>query len=89
MGDLSRNSFADHSVLPGTCPFNCKRKPDCKIRKFKAQYYVRGDFQKILSHKPLSLYSPVVQWATVRLMLILQYIIGLHSQSIDFKNACA
>ena len=34
-------------------------------------------------------YSPVLQWATVRLMLILQCILGLQSQSIDFTNAFA
>ena len=37
----------------------------------------------------MNYYSPVVQWATVRLMLILQCIIGLRSQSIDFTNAFA
>ena len=64
-------------------------KPDWEIRKFKAQYCVRGDIQKRLSPKPLGSYSTVVQWATVRLMLILQYILGLQSQSIDFTNAFA
>ena len=47
---------------------------------------MRGDVQKILSPKTPNSYSPVVKWATVRLMLILQFIIGLQSQSIDFKN---
>ena len=41
----------------------------------------------MLSPKPLNLYSPVVQRAIVRLMLILQCILGLKSQSIDFTNA--
>ena len=31
----------------------------------------------------------MVQWATVRLMLIFQCIIGLQSRSIDFTNAFA
>ena len=69
--------------------FKCKRKTDWKIRKFKAQYCVRGDFQKILSPKPPNLYYPVVQWATVRLLFILQCIIGFHSQIIDFTNSFA
>ena len=30
-------------MLPGTWSFNCKRKPDWTIRKFKARYCVRGD----------------------------------------------
>ena len=58
-------------------------------RKFKAQYCVGMDLQKRLSHKPLNSYNPVVKWATVRLMLILQYILGLQSKSIDFTNALA
>ena len=84
---VSRNSVADQNVIPGTWYFKCNRKPDWTIRKFKTQYYVRGDVQKRLSPEPLNSHSPVVQWATVRLMLILQYILGFQSQSIDFTNA--
>ena len=68
---------------------SARKKPDWTIRKFKARYCVRGDIQKRLSPKPLNSYSPVVQWATVRLMLILQCILGLQSQSIDFTNSFA
>ena len=50
---------------------------------------MRGDIKKILSHKPLNSYSQVVQWATVMLMLILQCIIGLNSQIVDFTNTFA
>ena len=64
-----------------------KSKPDWTIRKFKARYCVRGDIQNILSHEPLNLYCTVVRCSTVRLMLILQCIIGLHGQIINFTNA--
>ena len=37
-----------------------------------------------MSPKPQNSYSLVVQWATVRLVLILQCLIVLKSQSIDF-----
>ena len=57
--------------------------------KFNAQYCVRGDIQNSLYPEPLNSYSPVVQWATVRLMLIFQCILYLQSQSIDFTNAFA
>ena len=50
---------------------------------------MRGDVQKRLSPEPLKYYSPVVQWDIVRLMLILQFIIGLNSQSINLINAFA
>ena len=36
---------------------------------------------------PLNSYYPVPQWATARLILILQCIIGFKSQSTDFANA--
>ena len=54
-------SFADHNVLPVTWSLDCKRKLDCTIRNFKAQYCVRGDIQKRLYPKPLNSYYPVVQ----------------------------
>ena len=82
---VSRKLVADHNVIPGTCSFKCKKKPGRTIRKFKARYCVRGGVQKRLYPKPLNSYSPVVQSATVRLMLILQCILGLKSQSIDLK----
>ena len=86
---FSKKSVADHKMLPGKWSLKCKRKYDQTIRKFKARYFVRGDIQKILSPKTLNSYYPMVQRATVMLMLILQYIIGLQSQSIDFTDAYA
>ena len=86
---VSSKSVSDHNVLPGTWSFKWKSKSHWTISKFKARYFVVGDIQKILSPKPLNSYSPVVQWATLRLMLILQCILGLQSQSIDFTNAFA
>ena len=47
---------------------------------------MRGDVHHILSPEPLNTYSPVVQWFTLILMLILKFIIGLQSQSIRFTN---
>ena len=69
--------------------FKLDRKPGWTIRKFKARYCVRGDVQKRLSPEPLNSYSTVAQWATVRLMLIFQCILGLQSQNIYFTNAFA
>ena len=74
-------------MLPVTWSFKCKRKHDWIISKFKARYCVRGYVQKILSPEPLNLYSPVVQWATVKLLLVFQCILGLQSQIVDFTNA--
>ena len=82
---ISNNSVADHNVLPGIRYLKCKRKPDWTSRKFKARYCVRGVFQKRLSPEPLKLYFPVVQWATVRLMLIFQYIIHFRVKVLTSK----
>ena len=46
-----------------------------------------GNVQNILSPEPLDSYSPVVQLATVSLVLILHCIIGLQSQIIEFTNS--
>ena len=83
---VSSKSVTDHNMLPGTWSLKCKSKPDWTIRKFKTRYGVRGDIQNRLSPKPLNSYSPVVQWSTVRLMFILQCILGLQSQRSDFTN---
>ena len=74
---FSRKSFSDHNVIAGTYSFKCKSKPDSTIKKFNAQYCVRGDIRKRISPKPLNSYSPVVQWATVMLVFVLQCILGL------------
>ena len=55
-------------------------------QEIQVKYCVRGGVQKRLSPEPLNSYYTVVQWSTVRLMLILQCIMGLQSQSIDFTN---
>ena len=88
-GGFQGSQLPTNIMIPGTWSFKCKKKHDWKIRKFKARYYVIRDIQKRLSPKPLNSYYLVVQWATVRLMLILQCILGFQSQSIDFTNSCA
>ena len=45
---VSSKSVADQNVLSRTWYFKCKRKPDWTIRKFKAQYCVKGGVQKRL-----------------------------------------
>ena len=86
---VSSNSVADNNVLRVKFSFKCKRKHYRTIRKLMARYYVRGDVQQRLSPEPLNSYSSVVQWATLRLTLILQCIIGFQSNNIDFKNDLA
>ena len=73
---VPRSSIRDSSVIPGTWAFRCKRRPDGSFRKFKARYCVRGDIEKRQATEVADTYSPVVQWGTVRLMLVLTAIFG-------------
>ena len=76
-------------IIPGTWAFKCKRKPDGSFRKHKARFCVRGDIQKRVSEEPMNTYAPVVQWSTVRLMLVMTCILSLQTQATDFSNAFA
>ena len=70
------------NVLPSTWAFKCKRYPDGLIKKFKARFCARGDRQ-IKGADFFKTYVPVVQWTTVRLMLILECLLDLTSKQGD------
>jgi len=76
----------DMNVLPSTWAFKCKRFPDGTVKKFKARFCARGDRQKE-GVDYFDTYSPVVQWTTIRLMLILECLMELKSKQGDV--ACA
>ena len=57
-------------VLPGTWAFKVKRFPDELVKKFKAQFCVRGDRQKY-GINFWETWSPVVHWSTIRTIMIL------------------
>ena len=61
----------DMNVLPSTWAFKLKRFPDGTVKKFKGRFCARGDKQ-IEGIDFFETYSPVVQWTTIRLMLILE-----------------
>ncbi len=74
------------NVLPSTWAFKCKRYPDGIIRKLKARFCCRGDKQ-IEGVDFFDTYAPVVNWQTVRLMLILSVILGLSTKQVDYTCA--
>jgi Reverse transcriptase (RNA-dependent DNA polymerase) len=76
-------------IVPGTWAFKCKRRPDGSFRKFKARWCVRGDVETRMNKGNTDTYSPVIQWSSVRLMLIFTILFDLHTRSIDFSNAFA
>ena len=59
------------NVLQSIWAFKIKRYPDGLIKKFKARFCARGD-QQLEGVDFFETYAPVVQWTTVRLMLILE-----------------
>jgi len=75
-------------VLPTTWAFRLKRKPDGTAYQYKARLCVRGDLQ-ILGEDYWQSYSPVCQWSTVRLLLIMSVVHGLHTRQVDYVNAFA
>jgi hypothetical protein len=76
----------DMNDISSTWAFKCKRYPDGLIKKFKARFGARGD-QQLEGIDFFETYAPVVQWTTIRLMFILEILLGLKSMQGDV--ACA
>ena len=76
----------DMHVIDGTWAFKIKRFPDGLIKKFKARFCARGD-QQLEGVDYFETYAPVVQWTTVRLMLVLEVLLGLKSKQGDVTAA--
>ena len=74
-------------VIKSTWAFRQKRDPAGNATKKKARFCVRGDLQA--KFEEFESYSPVVQWSTVRLMLILSIVHGLETRQVDYVNAFA
>ena len=76
----------DMNVIGSTWAFKLKRYPDGLIKKFKARFCARGD-QQLEGIDFFETYAPVVQWTTVRLMLILEVLLNLKSKQGDVTAA--
>ena len=74
------------NVLPSTWAFKIKRFPDGLIRKLKARFCVRGDKQ-IEGIDFFDTFAPVVQWSTVRLLLVLSLTLNLATKQVDYVSA--
>ena len=82
--EVDRESWMN--VLPSTWAFKCKRFPDGSIRKFKGRFCVRGDRQ-IEGVDFFETFAPVVNWTTVRLLLIMSIVLGLATSQADYTAA--
>jgi hypothetical protein len=74
------------NILPCKWAFKLKRFPDGLVKKFKARFCIRGDCQKE-GIDYFETWAPVIQWTTVRTMLILATKLGLHSAQADITAA--
>jgi len=81
---VSRESWMN--VLPSTWAFKCKRYPSGEVRKLKARFCVRGDRQ-IEGVDYFDTFAPVVNWTTVRIMLIMSIILNLSTKQVDYTAA--
>ena len=74
------------NVLPGTWAFRCKRFPDGDIRKLKGRFCARGDCQ-VENVDYFETYAPVVNWQTVRIMLVMSLLLQLSTKQVDYTAA--
>ena len=74
------------NVLPLTWAFKCKQFPDGSVCKLKAQFCARGDKQ-IEGIDYFDTFAPVVNWTTIRLMLVLSIILNLSTCQVDYTAA--
>jgi hypothetical protein len=73
-------------VVSSIWSFKRKRYPDGSIRKLKAQICARG-FEQIEGVDYFETFAPVVQWMTVRLILIMTILLNLENKQIDYTAA--
>ncbi len=84
------NSLVDRpeigNIIDSIWSFKFKCYPDRMPRKFKARFCAQGD-QQLEGIDFFETYAPVVQWTTVRLMLILEILLDLKSKQGDVTAA--
>ena len=73
----------NRNIFATTWAFRRKRFPDGSVKKLKARLCARGD-QQIGGVDYFETYSPVVQWSTIRLMLVLSILLGLETMQVDY-----
>ena len=75
-----------HKTIMAIWSFKRKRFPDGTIMKYKARLCAHGGMQQ-WGIDYWETYAPVVNWLSVRLLLVLSIIHSWHSKSIDFVLA--
>ena len=83
---VPRSESKGRPILDSTWALKRKRFPDGSVRKLKARLCVRGD-QQLEGVDFFETYAPVVQWGTVRILLVMSVTLGLVSTQVDYTNA--
>lgn len=83
---VSRKSIGNAKTIKAIWSFKRKRRPDGSLLKHKARLCAHGGMSVYGEHY-WETYSPVVNWMSVRMMLIFAEINKLHTRSIDFTLA--
>jgi len=73
-------------ILKGTWVFKLKRTPDGVAYRYRSRFCVRGDQQEY-GVNYFETFAPVVQWSTIRLLLILILTNQWTTRVIDYTNA--
>jgi hypothetical protein len=63
-----------------------KRYPDGSLSKYKARFCA-GGHRQIEGVDFFETFAPVVNWTTVRLLLILSQVLSLSSKQVDYTAA--
>ena len=77
---------AHMKVLKGTWAFKLKRTPDGVAYRYRSRFCVRGDQQEY-GVNYFETFAPVIQWSTIRLVLIFILTQGWTTRVIDYTNA--
>jgi hypothetical protein len=70
------------NVLPSTQAYKTKRFSDGTVKKFKAQFCACSDHQKE-GINFFETWAPVVQWSTIRIVMVFAAKLGLQSVQCD------
>jgi hypothetical protein len=76
----------DRSIVSSTWVFKIKRYPDGSLRKLKARFCARG-FEQIEGVDYTETFAPVVNWTTVRFLLMMSILLGLETKQVDYVAA--
>jgi hypothetical protein len=74
------------NVVSSVWAFKWKRYPDGSIRKLKARIYACG-FEQIEGVDYFETFAPLVQWMTVRVILIMTILLNLENKQINYTAA--